>query len=77
MKVMTKTPICTEQQIQYLTDKGLTVYWRSENSRVTTTRKHGYRVQTRVNDLKYLLTNLDTLINFAGTSDFYYIEGEL
>lgn len=77
MKVMTKTPICTEQQIQYLTDKGLTVYWRSENSRVTTTRKHGYRVQTRVNDLKYLLTNLDTLINFAGTSDFYYIEGEI
>ena len=77
MQVLTKTPVRTEQQIQYLTDKGVKVYWRSENSRVTTTRKHGYRVQTRVNDLKYLLTNLDTLINFAGTSDFYYIEGEL
>ena len=77
MKVLTKTPVRTEQQIQDLTDKGITVYWRSENSQVTTTRKHGYRVQTRVNDLKYLLTNLDTLINFTGTADFYYIEGEL
>ena len=77
MKIITKVQVKTEQQIQELVSQDVTVYWRSEHNTVIKTRNKGYRVKTRVNDLKYLLTNLDTLINFAGTSDFYYIEGEL
>ena len=77
MKIITKVQVKTEQQIQELVSQDVTVYWRSEHNTVIKTRNKGYRVKTRVNDLKYLLTNLDTLIHFAGTSDFYDIEGEL
>jgi hypothetical protein len=75
MKIITKVQVKTEQQIQDLVNQDVTVYWRSEHNTVVKTRKNGYRVKTRVNDHKYLLTHLDKLVDFSGTNDFYYIEG--